>query len=174
MDSAVKEEYVDYQTSAFKRIRRIESLVRARLWKRLGDLQVYYEGKQNRHRGRGDVSQNKSYPYDSTINIIREAFRSPYHPDSCFSQTMLLDYRVVPTIKNELSGLFHADERALRKMLIFLPSEQIPRSVLPEISSGVVLETLNYLEKYFSGFFKRADLNFFPEISGLVSFKPHG
>lgn len=158
MDTRIKEEATDHKAID---VEGIKNSVNAQLRVRVQKVEAYYLFRQKRHLKRGDVSQNASAVYQDTLRVISDAYFSEYSPEFHSSVTMLLDYRAIPAIKNEIAGLFQVDDAALRKMFILSHKERLNETHRQEIQASVILEAIRYFRYRLSSFFNERDFDFF-------------
>lgn len=119
---------------------RTKSMAVCRLQDRIWNLLSYFQGRQKRHPEHKEI-QASDYPAKQMLEILKAAFSSFYSHSFPYSGFMFNGYLAVPSIQNELAGLFQVDQRALKAMDIPPPATEIESR---ELRSFVIKETLSY------------------------------
>jgi len=139
----------------------IKGNIDARLHSYIEHLLTYFARQQTRHPERKEI-QSDDYPAKSTINIIQRSLATLYNPALSCSLMIFIDYQAIPSIQNELAGLLHADEKALRKISVLVKSDEFTSTTAKAVMQYAISETLRYLKAHveIAPFLKSIGLDF--------------
>lgn len=154
----------------------IKGNIDARLHSYIEHLLTYYVGRQKRHSECEEI-QREDYPAKSTIKIIKDSLATPYAPALSCSLMMSTYYAAIPSIQNELAGLFHADEKALKRISILCGRYKFTSTTAQTVREYAISETHRYLKTHprITSFLETVDLDFLSKslTSSPTPSKPH-